>query len=106
MPTLLDGVLETHDGPEPRVITEDVQAILRRIIRPGDEDAGASVALIARRARVSTRTVYRVLNPGESKPTIGLDLADRLCIAAGSGVGHCRFVHSNGRVTDSLGNDV
>ena len=95
MPTVLDGILESHEGPEPRVLTEDVQAILRQVIRPGDEDGGASVALIAERAGVSTRTVYRILNPDESKVTISLDLADRLCVAVGSNVKHCRFTPDN-----------
>lgn len=100
MPTLLDGITETHTGPEPRVVTEDVQAILRRIIRPQDEDAGESVALIAEKAKVSTRTVYRVLNPSEAKLTISLDLADRLCLAADAHVAGCRLVWPDGRITD------
>lgn len=100
MATLLDGITETHEGPEPRVLTEDVQAILQRIIRPGDEDSGESVALIAEKARVSTRTVYRVLNPAEAKRTISLDLADRLCLAADAHVSVCRLVWPSGHVTD------
>ena len=100
MPTPLDDILETHEGAEPRVLTEDVQEILRRRIRPGDEDAGESVALIALRAGVSTRTVYRCLNPEESKATISLDLADRLCIAADSHLAHCRIIHPDGQITD------
>lgn len=83
MPTLLDNVLESHDGPEPRVRTTDVQAVLRRVIRPGDDDSGEAVASIAEKARVSTRTVYRILNPAEAKPTVSLDLGDRLCRACG-----------------------
>lgn len=83
MPTLLDNITETHDGPEPRVLTSDVQAVLRRVIRPDNDDGGEAVAMIADKAKVSTRTVYRVLNPKESKPSISLDLADRLCIACG-----------------------
>lgn len=98
MPTLLDDITETHDGPEPRVLTEDVQAILRQKIRPGDEDAGESVALIAERAGVSTRTVYRVLNPSESKETISLDLADDLVLAADSHLRHCRLMRSDGAI--------
>lgn len=101
MPTILDGILETHEGPEPRVMTDDVQVILARKIRPGDEDAGESVALIAERARVSTRTVYRVLNPSESKETISLDLADRLCIAAEGSVSTCRLKWPDGSITRS-----
>lgn len=101
MPTPLDDVLETHDGPEPRVVTADVQEILRKVIRPNDEEGnGAAVSLVAERARVSTRTVYRVLNPGEAKVTISLDLADRLCIAAGSHVSLCHLAWPDGALTD------
>lgn len=101
MPTLLDNITETHSGPEPRVLTEDVQAVLRRVVRPGDDEGGGeAVAAIAERAKVSTRTVYRVLNPDESKPSISLDLADRLCIAAGVHIAFtCRLVWPDGRVT-------
>ncbi len=83
MATVLDNQIEEHDGPEPRVRTSDVQAILQSVVRP-DEDDGVSVSLIASRAGVSTRTVYRVLNPDEKKTTISLDLADRLCVACGT----------------------
>lgn len=100
MPTLLDNITEKHDGPEPRVLTSDVQEVLRRVIRPGDDDAGVAVAAIAEKARVSTRTVYRVLNPDEAKETLSLDLADRLCLAADSHIRFCHLVHSDGRVTD------
>jgi len=100
MPTLLDGVLERHEGNEPRVLTSDVQAILNAVIRPNNDDDGASVALIAEKARVSTRTVYRVLNPVESKPSISLALADALCLAADSHLKHCHLVWSDGTVTE------
>lgn len=103
MSTLLEWVLEKHDGPEPRVITADVQKILQRVVRPGDDDSGESVSLIAERARVSTRTVYRVLNPAPSKDqrpaTISLDLADRLCLAAESHLAHCRLYWPDGRIS-------
>lgn len=99
MPTLLDGVLERHEGPEPRVLTSDVQAILTNVIRPTTDDDGASVALIAEKAGVSTRTVYRVLNPVESKPSISLSLADALCLAADSHLKYCHLVWSDGSVT-------
>lgn len=101
MATLLDNVLERHDGPEPRVLTADVQAILRDVVRPGDDDAGVAVAAIAEKARVSTRTVYRVLNPSEAKETLSLDLADRLCLAAGIHMSFtCRLKWPDGSVTD------
>lgn len=82
--------------PEPRIVTEDVQAILRRIVRPDQEDEGDSVATIAEKADTSTRTVYRVL-AGTTK-TLSLDLADRLCIAADAHLSECRLSWADGRV--------
>lgn len=101
MPTPLDGIIETHEGPEPRVLTQDVQAILRSVIRPGVDD-GESVTLIADKAHVSTRTVYRVLNPDESKHTISLEIADKLCVAADSHIRFCRLVWPDGSMTDYM----
>ena len=104
MATLLDGIEERHDGPEPKVVTLDVQAILRRYVKPDNEDAGESVTLVAEKAGVSTRTVYRVLNPkpdpktGEVQP-IALSLADRLCLAANGHVSACRLQYPDGTVT-------
>ena len=99
MPTLLDRVLETHSGPEPRVVTADVRAVLRRVIRPESEEDGSAVSVIAERAGVSPRTVYRVLNPGEYKEDMGLDLADKLCLASGSHIKFCRLVWPDGHIT-------
>lgn len=82
---------------EPRVPTEDVQAILQRIVKPGDESEGDSVATIAEKADTSTRTVYRVL-AGTTK-TLSLDLADRLCIAADAHLSECRLDWGGGKVT-------
>lgn len=96
MPTVLDGVRESHDGPEPRVKTTDVQRILKRLV-DGGADSGKSVALIAERADVSTRTVYRVLQA--DKPTLSLRLADSLVLAAGSHLAHCTLVWPDGRET-------
>lgn len=90
MPTLLDGELEKHDGPEPRVLTEDVQAVLLAAVRPDSDAVGDSVAKIAEDAGISTRTVYRVLQ--RSTDTIGLRLADALVVAAGSHISSCRLV--------------
>lgn len=104
MATLLDGVLERHEGPEPRVLTADVQRILRRVIRPGYDD-GEAVTLIAHKASVSTRTVYRVLQNKKDEarkdpPSISLDLADRLCLAAEDHLSNCRLVWPGGVVSD------
>lgn len=102
MATLLDDVLESHTGPEPRVLTEDVQAVLQAVVRPGT-DSGSAVALIAERAGVSPRTVYRVLNPDKNKKTVSLDLADRLCIACGVHLAFsCRLMWEDGRVASML----
>ena len=97
MPTPLDNVLEKHDGPEPRVVTADVQSILRVVIRPGSDEGGESVALIADKAGISTRTVYRVLQG--TTDTISLDLADRLCLAADSHLRHCTLRWPSGALT-------
>lgn len=102
MPTLLDGVEERHDGPEPRVLTADVRRVLRAKIQPDNPDAGVAVQLIADEADVSTRTVYRVMADDPERPTIGLDLADRLCIAAGSHLVHCRLVWPDERITEYM----
>lgn len=82
---------------EPRIPTVDVQAILQRIVQPGQESEGDSVATIAMKADTSTRTVYRVL-AGTTK-TLSLDLADRLCIAADAHLSECRLAWPDGRVT-------
>jgi hypothetical protein len=83
---------------EPKVLTEDVREILRQVVRPGEDDDGGGVSMIATRANTSTRTVYRVLSPTHSE-AISLDLADRLCIAAGSHVALCRLKWPDGSVT-------
>lgn len=88
------------EGMEPKVVTSDVTALLRRVVRPGDEDGGESVALVADKAKTSTRTVYRVL--AASSPEISLDLADRLCVAAEAHVSACRLVWPDGRITSYL----
>lgn len=82
---------------EPKVLTEDVALLLRRIVRPDDDDAGESVAMIAEKAHTSTRTVYRVLAP-DPTPTLSLDLADRLCLAADAHLAACRLVWPDGRI--------
>lgn len=94
--------LEAGDEPterevEPKVLTSDVALLLRRIVRPDDDDAGESVALIAEKAHTSTRTVYRVLAPNPA-PTLSLDLADRLCLAADAHLASCRLVWPDGRI--------
>lgn len=83
---------------EPKVLTADVREILRQVVRPGEDDDGGGVALIAERADTSTRTVYRVLSENHTE-AISLDLADRLCIAAGSHVALCRLKWPDGSVT-------
>lgn len=97
MTSPLDFIEETHDGPEPRVLTVDVQAILKQKVRPGEDDGEQTVQAIAEKARVSTRTVYRVLSA--DKETIGIHLADALCIAAGAHLSACRLMWPDGEVT-------
>lgn len=85
---------------EPRVVTEDVQRILKRIVKPDQEDEGDSVATIAEKADTSTRTVYRIL-AGTTK-TLSLDLADRVCLAAGYHLSECRLQYPDGTVRGYL----
>lgn len=85
---------------EPRVLTVDVQRLLKRIVQPGDEDSGESVVALAERADTSARTVYRVL--ARSTESINLDLADRLSLAAGSHLMECRLLWPDGSVTSYL----
>lgn len=104
MATLLDGIEERHDGPEPKVVTTDVQRILKAYVKPENDDAGESVTLVAENAGVSTRTVYRVLNPKADEktgeiPPIALSLADRLCLAANGHVSNCRLQYPDGTIT-------
>jgi hypothetical protein len=78
------------NGPDPRVVTEDVARLIKKMVRPEDDEAGTSVSLIAEKAETSTRTVYRVIS--QSSPTLQLDLADRLCIAVNSHLAACSLV--------------
>lgn len=82
---------------EPRVVTDDVSALLIKFVKPEDEDLGASVSLVAEKANTSTRTVYRVISV--STDTINIDLADRLCIAVGGHLAGCRLSWPDGAVT-------
>lgn len=85
---------------EPKVLTEDVQMILRRIVKPDQEDEGDSVSTIAEKADTSARTVYRIL--AGTTNTLSLDLADRICLAAGFHISECRLYWPDGRVTGYL----
>jgi hypothetical protein len=69
-------------------------------VQPGDDSSGESVTLIAENADVSARTVYRVL--GGDKPTLSLELGDRLCLAAGTHprIAGVRLLLSDGRIVD------
>lgn len=98
MASPLDFIEEKHEGPEPRVLTADVQAVLRAKVRPGEDEGSQSVQALADACRppISTRTVYRILQG--DKETIGLDLADRLLTAAGGHLRTCRLVMADGTV--------
>lgn len=78
---------------EPRVVTDDVAALIRRAIGPDEAD---SVALIAERSGRSTRTIYRIL--GREWPTIALELADAVCLASGGHLTDCRVIGTDGAI--------
>jgi hypothetical protein len=85
---------------EPRVVTADVQRVLRRVVRPDDDDSGESVVMLAQRAETSARTIYRIL--ARTTQTISLDLADRCCLAADSHLMECRLVFADGSIRPYL----
>lgn len=93
-----ESQLDSDNSGEPKVLTEDVRQILRVALRPGEDDDSGGVSLLAEKADTSTRTVYRVLSESHSE-SISLDLADRLCLAAGSHVALCRLKWPDGTVT-------
>ncbi len=88
---------------EPRILTEDVRAVLRRVVHPDDPDYGESVQQLADRAGTSTRTVYRVLSGqagarASGPAAISLGLGDALLVAAGAGLADVRLLHADGTI--------
>jgi len=70
---------------EPKVSGDDVRVILEKyILRYDYMPRGEVVEVIAERAEVSTRTIYRILQG--TRASLELDQADRLLIAADSSV--------------------
>lgn len=70
---------------EPRVNGEDVRRVLEDYIeRYNYMSRGEVVEVLADRANISTRTIYRILQ--EPRKWLELDQADRLLIAADSSV--------------------
>jgi hypothetical protein len=68
---------------EPRVYAADVLAIIERYLARADHlQRGEAVEVLAERAELSTRTVYRILEG--NRQWLELDQADRLLIAAGA----------------------
>lgn len=82
---------------EPRVLTSDVQRLLRRVVQPDLDDSGESVIMLASRAGTSARTIYRILS--RTTETINLDLADRCALAANSHLMECRLVWPDGQIS-------
>lgn len=99
--SVLDRPTERHTGPEPRVLTSDVKAVIELAIDPANESSNRTVEFVAEQSNVSTRTVYRVLQ--EHTDSISMRLADILCLSSGSRVQRCRLVWPNGEVTSYYG---
>jgi hypothetical protein len=76
------------EGPEPRVVAADLARILHAAVyRPMDP---LEVDVVAARAGLHRRTVYRWLEP--KKTTAPLDTADRLLMAVGADLRDVRVV--------------
>jgi IS30 family transposase len=86
----------------PKVCTEDVKAALWKAIQPVFEGKfephdGMSVAVLAERAHVSTRTIYRVLDEDKPyAPLMNLEMADDLLTAADVHIWEVRVGSCNG----------
>jgi hypothetical protein len=66
---------------EPRVYAADVLKIIERYLDRADHlQRGEAVEVLAERAALSTRTVYRILEG--NREWLDLDQADRLLLAA------------------------
>ena len=75
---------------EPRVKAADVVAILDRHLNFATHlQRGEAVEVLAERAGISTRTVYRILEG--NRKWLELDQADRLLLAAGSHINEVRL---------------
>jgi hypothetical protein len=88
---------------EPRILTEDVRTVLRRVVHPDDPDYGESVQQLADRAGTSTRTVYRVLSGQAGRrrtgpAAISLGLGDSLLVAAGATLAEVRLLYADGTI--------
>lgn len=79
---------------EPLVCTADVSDLLNTAFQPPHGCQGLHPDVIASRAGVSKRTVYRVLNRTApyDKPTMSLGTADRLLVAIDKSLNDVRLV--------------
>lgn len=76
--------------PEPLVKAAGVAKAINRAVLASSDDEGESVAEIAARARLSPRTIYRVLAPDASP--LSLKTADHLLVACGAHISECELV--------------
>lgn len=87
------------DDREPRVLTEDLRAILLRELHTAedrDDKEGDSAALLAEKANTSARTINRILRL--KTKTVDLGLADRLLVATGHHLFEVRVQHTDGSI--------
>lgn len=76
---------------EPRVVAEDVQWEIERYLNKQSHlPRGEAVEVLAERAGISTRTVYRILEGTRS--WLELDQADRILIAADAHIHDVRLI--------------
>lgn len=80
--------------PEPRIDHRDLRTTLEGagFSRRGDD----SIARLAEASGLSTRTVYRALDPKLDREPATLDTADRLLVAAGRHLSCCDAIWPDG----------
>jgi hypothetical protein len=81
---------------EPQICAQDLRRVLNRAGYTKD-DEGESVAILAERSGLSTRTVYRALDPKRDKPW-ALTTGDELLVAAGRHISEVRLIWPDGSI--------
>lgn len=89
---------DAAEATEPLICAQDLRRVLNRAGYT-KEDGGESVAILAERSGLSTRTVYRALDPHRTD-SWALTTGDELLVAAGRHISEVRLVDQDGRLVE------